>query len=249
MKLSVGSRELEKFYQSAINNKLYTNRTRLINYLQYIFGDNALSGKNVLDIGGGSGLLTIFAATLGADATCLEPEFDGSSNGMIESFYRLRKDLHFVSGRAELRKTTFQDFNPDQVYNIIVLANSVNHLDEDATKNISRDKIARVRFIEMFRKMYFMTEPGGRLIITDCDRRNFFNDLGMKSPFMPTIEWEKHQSPYSWLALLSEVGFSEPSIKWSSPNSLGWLGRLLFSNRLVAYFLFSHFRLEVKRPA
>lgn len=249
MKLSETSQKLDQFYSIAVKNKLYSSRNRLKTHLYFIFGDHNLAGKNVLDVGGGAGLLTFFAAANGACAICVEPEFDGSSNGMIERFYRIKKDLNFFSGTADLQKITFQNFNPDKVYDIIVLANSVNHLDEDATKSLSQDKAARERFIEIFKKMYLMIQPGGRLIITDCDRRNFFNDLGVKSPFMPTIEWDKHQSPYLWLELLREVGFSRPSVRWSSPNSLGRLGRLLFGNRLVAYFLFSHFRLEVKKPA
>lgn len=66
---------------------------------------------------------------------------------------------------------------------------------------------------------------------------------------MPTIEWEKHQSPSFWLSMLKEVGFESVSMKWSSPNSLGVMGRAFLGNRIIAYFLFSHFRIEVRKPA
>ena len=62
---------------------------------------------------------------------------------------------------------------------------------------------------------------------------------------MPTIEWSKHQSPYTWTKLISEVGFKTRSLNWTTPNGLGVIaGKILLSNPLVAYFLLSHFRVE-----
>ena len=131
---------------------------------------------------------------------------------------------------------------------MIILSNSINHLNEYSTEHLADCQEAKSTYIEYFQKMFTLLEPGGTLIITDCDRRNMFNDLNLKSPFMPTIEWEKHQSPFLWAALLEIAGFKKISIKWSSPNSLGKTGDILFGNKVVAYFLFSHFRLEVQKP-
>lgn len=86
------------------------------------------------------------------------------------------------------------------------------------------------------------------MIITDCGRRNFFNDIHLRSPFMPRIEWHKHQSPHLWLDLLKQVGFRKVSLQWTSPHCLGQFGRLLLGHRLIAYFLMSHFRIEVEKP-
>jgi len=127
------------------------------------------------------------------------------------------------------------------------LANSINHLDEESTMTLNLNQESKIKFRVLFYKMYSMLSTGGSLIITDCDRKNFFNDLSLKSPFMPTIEWNKHQSPTCWVNIAKEVGFKKQSIKWSSPNSLGRIGQFLLGNRLIAYFLFSHFRIELKK--
>ena len=100
----------------------------------------------------------------------------------------------------------------------------------------------------VFRALFGSLRPGGWLVATDCSRANFFNDVGTTSPFMPDIEWHKHQSPGTWDRLLRQVGFAAARVQWSSPNTLGALGRLLLGNRFAAYFLLSHFRLAARKP-
>jgi hypothetical protein len=82
--------------------------------------------------------------------------------------------------------------------------------------------------------------------VTDCSPRNFFNDLGLKSPVCPTIEWHKHQQPEVWAEMLVEAGFREPQIAWTPHARLGVIGPL-FANRLGAYFVNTHFRLQMQR--
>lgn len=237
--------QLKEFFIRSSRNQLYTNRRRLESHLSYMFGETDLKGKNVLDVGGGSGLLSLYAAASGANAICLEPEFDGSTQNITDKFDALSSELNLSIGSAILVKSTLQDFESEIKYDVIILANSINHLDEESTITLNSDCESKIKFLELFYKMHSMLAPDGILIITDCDRKNFFNDLGLKSPFMPTIEWNKHQSPTCWVNIAKEAGFKKPIIKWSSPNSLGKIGQFLLGNRLIAYFLFSHFRIEL----
>jgi len=239
------SRQIQTFYSLSIKNKMYTNKERLKCHLEFMFGNASLAGKRVLDVGGGAGLLTFFAAANGASATCLEPELKGSTTGIATSFNKMSSELNLRMGEATLIEKTFQQFKSKNLFDIIILANSINHLDEEASLSLQFSSQAQIKMHRIFQKMFSMLTPGGRLIITDCDRRNFFNDLKTKSPFMPDIEWDKHQSPFVWINLLKKAGFKKESIKWSSPNSLGRVGRFFFGNRLTNYFLLSHFRIEL----
>lgn len=241
---SKSDKDVEPFLKQAVDSGLCKRGRNLLNHVRYFFGNIDLRGKRVLDVGGGRGLLSFWTAVNGGIAVCLEPEFEGSSEDMQDSFRTLAQSLQISSARAQQLAVTFQDYDTDEKFDLIALANSINHLNERATVNLQHDPAAVSEYASYFRKMLSLLNREGRVIILDCDRYNFFNMLGLKSPFMPTIEWHKHQSPYFWRKLLESAGFKVVGISWSSPNSLGRLGRILLGNRLVAYFLLSHFRLE-----
>lgn len=236
--------QANQFLEYAVTRRLYSGKSRLFNHLSYIFGRNELYKRRLLDIGGGTGLLSFWMAVNGGSAICLEPEFHGSSTGMQEAFQSLARDLDVSPEQAQQQATTFQDFELDEKFDIIILANSINHLNEEATINLQCDPDAVSVYVSYFEKMRNLLSDGGRVIITDCDRHNFFNTFGLKSPFMPSIEWQKHQSPRFWGKLLQKAGFKIADISWSSPNILGLPGRFFLGNRIIAYFLLSHFRIE-----
>jgi len=242
--------ENNNFFSTIVECNLYSTEFRLKNLINYTLGGYDLNGKRVLDIGGGTGLLTFWCAINGALSICLEPEMEGSSVGMTNGFNMLKRHLSHLfknSNDAQLVETTFQDFNTDSKFDLIIIDNTINHLNEQATINLLNDINSRKIYISYFDKMNKLLNEGGTIVITDCSRSNFFNDIGIINPLMKTIEWHKHQSPYSWLSVASEAGFENVNIQWSSPNILGKLGRLILGNRLISYFLFSHFRLELRK--
>ena len=87
----------------------------------------------------------------------------------------------------------------------------------------------------------------GVLIATDCSCKNFFNDIGVKNIFVPTIEWHKHQKPGTWIKLLKEAGFKNPTLKWFSPNRLGRPGRFTMGNYFMNYLTRSYFEVTVHK--
>ena len=62
---------MNTFYELVEKNKFYTKGSRLKFYLeQYLFKDIDFEGKTLLDIGGGNGLFSFYAALNGAKSCC-----------------------------------------------------------------------------------------------------------------------------------------------------------------------------------
>jgi len=163
--------------------------------------------------------------------------------------FALLKNLVDPQLRADHVASSVQNYLCDaHSFDVVIIANAINHLNEDACARLLMDPLARDEYKSIFISLFRSIRPGGWLIATDCSRSNVFNDLGLKSPLMPDIEWQKHQSPKVWDELLQEVGFARARVQWSSPNTLGALGRFVLGNPLAAYLLLSHFRLVARKP-
>ena len=239
--------DINRFLSLIIQEGLYINRRNLQYHLDTLFKEIDLKDKKVLDIGGGSGLHSFYAAFRGAKrVVCVEPEAEGSSLGITDKFYRLKKLLKY--NNVELKPLTFQKLESnDETFDVIILHNSINHLNEIACINLTRDTKSKAVYQELLSKIFSLSNYGAKLIICDCSRNNFFSLLKIGNPFASSIEWHKHQSPEVWVKLLRQVGFANPKIRWLSFNTLRNLGRFLTGNKLAAYFLTSQFCLTMDK--
>jgi 2-polyprenyl-3-methyl-5-hydroxy-6-metoxy-1,4-benzoquinol methylase len=205
-------------------------------------------GKRVLDIGGGEGVYSFYAAAMGAsEVVCLEPEAAGSIGGEMCMFERSRLQMPHLPVR--LVTQCVADYADPAGFDIVALIASINHLDEDACARLHHDAAARAGYRRIFRHIASLTRPGGRVIIADCTRYNFFAALGLSNPLCRTIEWEKHQAPETWASVLAEAGFCNPRISWEPLYRLWPAVQALLSNKVAAWFLKSCFRLEMERCA
>lgn len=233
-------RNLENYFSAVVKEELYPNRGNLQFHLKTLFKNITLENRRVLDIGGGSGLHSFYAACMGAkEVICLEPETEGSRSGMGGKFRKLTETLGGDQVRFE--PVTFQAFESTKRFDVILLHNSINHLDEPACINLLNDEASKAIYMDMFSKLSSLAGGGAKLIVCDCSRYNVFALLRIQNPFAPTIEWHKHQAPEVWVDLLGQVGFTNPSVRWTAFNTLRSTGRVLLGNKLLSYFLRSHF--------
>lgn len=238
---------LDEFYSLVAENGYWTHPGRLRFYLEtLLFREVELEGRTLLDIGGGNGLFGFYAALRGARRVIvMEPESDGSSAGVIRGFQALKRLLGDPDNIVHT-PTLLGDYDrANGCADVILMHNSINHIDERACIELADDEAARRTYLDFFALLDEVSAPDGDLIVCDCARRNLFGDLGLTNPFARTIEWEKHQSPRLWSEVLERRGFRHASLTWTSPNAFGELGRPL-RNALGSYLTLSHFCLKMK---
>jgi predicted RNA methylase len=100
--LMTNERLVSYFSTLTRDERLWSSEAALQRYMRWLFQDVPLHGARVLDIGGGAGVFSFYAAAAGArEVLCLEPERQGGSTGMNEQFRRLQRVTGFHNVRLE----------------------------------------------------------------------------------------------------------------------------------------------------
>ena len=207
-----------------------------------------LTDGNALEVGAGRGLLSLWMLSSGArSVVSLEPEADGSTAGVRDALERHRRALGVSADRWQVEAETFQSYRADRVFRVILLQNSINHLDEDACVDLLEDPTSRRRYHALFEKMASMLEPGGHIVLADCARVNRLAWLGRHSPLNPTIEWHKHHEPETWIAVLREAGLGRVAHVWWHPYYRTRKLAPLINRRAVARWLSSYFVVHARK--
>lgn len=235
---------MKEFEAIIAETKKYRNKTGIIFKLESLFKGIELKGKKVLDIGGGDGLMSFWMAYKGAEVCCLEPESDGSAEIDNSDYMHFERETDLS---IKLIKQTFQDFFTNDQFDLILIHNAINHLNESACERLSFDQTAFDTYRNYFDKLHSLLSKDGLLILSDCSRVNFWFAIHRKNPFIKNIEWQKHQSPQLWGTLASNTNFERVKLTWSTFNRLGNVGKILLGNSPTAYFLTSHFNLYLKK--
>jgi SAM-dependent methyltransferase len=238
--------EIEKYLSAIAGLGLVPGVGSARSRFGYVFAGTDLEGKRMLDIGGGRGIYSFYAAAAGArEVVCLEPEAAGVSANVKGHFEQIRSE--FPGAPVTLDTRTIQEFSSPAPFDAVLMYASVNHVDEDACIRLPKDEKAREAYKKEFARIASLLVPGGKLLISDCSSRNFFALLGMRSPVVPTIEWHKHQRPEVWARLLEESGFRSPKIRWEPVFGCGPAVEALTGNAAAAYLLKSVFHLTVEK--
>lgn len=238
---------IDRYFRVLQEENIYSKPGNISFYCRYLFYGVNFEKKKILDIGGGSGVFSYYAACRGAaKAVCLEPEASGATTGIIRRAQTLGEKLGL--NNVSIVPRTLQEFDPSgETFDIILLHNSVNHLNEDACVELHKSTQAAELYMNLFRKIFLLCANNSMLVAADCARLNLYPLLGMKNPFSPKIEWQKHQSPYLWAKLFRKAGFSHPVIRWTSPSPLRKAGAWLFGNPVASFFINSHFCLTMRK--
>lgn len=213
---------------------------RIKKYLDWCFVGVDFKNKTVLDIGGGNGIYSYYSVSMGAkSALNLEPFASGST------YFEEKKKENLIE--IEILNQTIQEFNSRSKFDIIILHDSINHLDEEVFSEIHQKKESYNIYVDLVNKIISLLNIHGTIIITDCSRSNFWGDLGIKNPFAPSIEWELHQPPELVLSLFSQLK-TNSLIRWSPFKRFGLIGRFISNfGRIPSYFLQSHFNLRISK--
>ena len=238
---------VDAYYSAIVKEGLVSSKVYARRHLEDLFKGIDFTNKRVLDIGGGSGVFSFCAGSMGAkEVVCMEPESKGSSTGVTRVFDRLRSRLPYAPVVLDTR--TIQEYPQDEgQFDVIVMHASINHLDEPACIRLLEDASSREIYKNLLARVAALSVQGGKLVVSDCSRYNFFALLGVENPLCPSIEWHKHHRPEVWARLLEEVGYRHAKIRWEPLYRFGKPGKILLGNVIAAYFLKSMFRLEMER--
>ncbi len=220
----------------------YKSDKRYATRAKFLFHGVNLSGAKVLDVGCGSGAWVIWAAINGAEqAVGIEPESDGSTSQTLTTL-RQTVEILGLSGKV----VAFDYFlhqlpMEEQYFDAIVLYNVINHLNESAVIDLHHNQDSFKQFLGIAQDLRLRMKPGGWIIVADCGRTNFWNQIGLSSPLAKNIEWDKHQDPSKWIDVFSSAGFSFVDLRWSPLQPLtrmtaNWLFQYLTSSHFVLRF-------------
>ena len=140
----------EKYYEVMLSEGIHNSEETLEFALDTLFGNFDFTDTRVLDIGGGRGLFSFYAASCGAEEViCVDPESAGSSLGVHAKFIRIRRLLGLSN--VKLEPLAFQEYESDgKPFDLIILHNSINHLDETACIHLMTDEGARAFYQSIF---------------------------------------------------------------------------------------------------
>ena len=179
----------------------------------------------VLDIGSGRGLTSLWLALQGARyVVSMEPELGGSRSGVLHLQRKRIADLELE--QIEIVTSDFEQYLPQQLFDLIVSNASINHLDE-SERDARRDSDTFESFVEIAKQIRSWLRPGGTAVITDACRYSFWTQamrFGLPRRLcysrLRTIEWRLHQQPAVWKQIFFAAGFSRCSIDYPVPFRL-----------------------------
>lgn len=236
-------------YLQANHGSHYVSRIK--HCFDHHFGSLDLENRSVLEIGAGHGYLSAFCVGRGASrVVALEPESEGSTEGINKQFGQLAKSVDMGEGIEYLPMSLEKFVASDRTkqFDYILMCNVINHIDEEAVVKLHLPDADSERkgYIETLKTIRDLLTDTGTLLVSDVGRYNFWNTIGLRFPACRTIEWDKHQDPVVWNSLLVDAGFVSLVVKWLPMYRLRHL-KALVSRKFAAQCLNSNFLIQARK--
>ena len=148
---------------------------------------------------------------------------------------------HYDAERINFHRDYVDTLLGPNAFDIIVIHNIINHIGEDNLEDILCNNEAYIDYESRFKTILDRLSSGGILIVSDCGSRNFFGQIGLKTPFALSIDWDLHCEPGVWQQMIEILRFSHIKTQWTARREFGFFGKIFLANRLCSYFLNSHF--------
>jgi SAM-dependent methyltransferase len=157
------------------------------------------------------------------------------------------RTLEVVGERLETYRPATRSF--DRIAMLAV----INHLDERSARVLDVSPEARAAYRGVLRPLVDWLRPGGQLVASDASRHHAFEPLVRMGllhghPLHPRMEWDKHQPPGVWKALLRDVGFVEVRHHWATNHRYPWMPRWLTDNVVAAHLNAALFVIRARAP-
>lgn len=205
---------------------------------EYTFDGVNLRDASILDIGAGAGDFAEHAVDQGANrVVCLEPDAAGSGGWELTELQE-RADTH---PEIEIREVFFQAFDTDEEFDVILLHNVINHLNEEQIRYVHTDKAAWNTFQGYVEKVRDYTRDGGDVVVADSARTSLWSRIGVERFPLGSVEFAIHQDPSCWTHMFESAGFERVRFDWTPVLEKGDLVERLTRNRLAAELRASHF--------
>jgi SAM-dependent methyltransferase len=219
---------------------------RMLYYTESI--GSHLMGKNVLDMGCGKGLETLFYAMVWNPRMIAGVDTYGYEGGVPENRDLFENNIRRTACE-NIRIIDADAFNvpaePGSV-DVIIASQALHHLfsSEQDFRRIPRETV--IQMAEKLRHWHTLLVPYGRLFVRDTYRYCMKRLLRPLPGFNTRVRYDRKQEPRGWIRLLEEAGFVIRDCRPYVPYTLRQFAPLM-QHRVFSFFVTTFYHISAEK--